>query len=183
MNEIVKKNITAEFKELVNLHYKKFYKHACIQIGDKEVAKDIVQETFLSAYKSLPSFKGKSSLETWVFGILNNKILMYFRERNYERKMMQDNLEEKLFKKNGQWKDEWISTSSDEEIFIYLKSCLNKLKDQSRQILLLRFYQDKKTEEICTICNITKDNLWQILHRSKLQLKICIQSKLKIAND
>lgn len=183
MNDLVNKTITAEFKELINLQYKKFYKHACIQIGDKETAKDIVQEAFLSAYKNLSSFKGKSSMETWIFGILNNNILMYFREKNSERKMMQDNLEEKLFKKSGQWRDEWISPDSEEAIFNYLKHCMNKLKDQSKQVLLLRFYQDKKTDEICTICNISKDNLWQILHRSKLQLKICIQSKLNVAND
>jgi RNA polymerase sigma-70 factor (ECF subfamily) len=108
---------------------------------------------------------------------------MYFREKNIEKKMIQENLEEKLFKRGGQWKEEWISSNSEEAIINFLKFCINKLKDQSKQVLLLRFYQNKKTEEICTICNITKDNLWQILHRSKLQLKVCIQSKLKVTND
>ncbi|GCD79845.1 sigma-70 family RNA polymerase sigma factor [Schleiferia thermophila] len=183
MNQLINKDIHTEFKDIINLHYKKFYKHACIQVGDKESAKDIVQETFLSAYKSLSTFKGKSSMETWIFGILNHKISMYFREKNIEKKMIQENLEEKLFKRGGQWKEEWISSNSEEAIINFLKFCINKLKDQSKQVLLLRFYQNKKTEEICTICNITKDNLWQILHRSKLQLKVCIQSKLKVTND
>lgn len=38
---------------------------------------------------------------------------------------------------------------------------------------------NKETEEICECCNISKDNLWQITHRAKLQLKACINQKLK----
>lgn len=174
---VADETLRAEFKSIVNNQYKKFYQYACVQLADMDTAKDIVQETFLTAYEKLSSFQKKSSLETWIFGILNNKILMHYKDK--QKSIIDTDLEKVLFKKNGQWKSEWFSNNDEDNLLIkFLKYCINALKTQSKQVLLLKYYLNKKTEEICTICNMSQDNVWQILHRSKLQLKICIQSKL-----
>lgn len=184
MNDVIQTDIKQQFKELVRSQYKKFYKHACIQLGCKEKAKDIVQEAFLIAYEKLSTYQQKSSLETWVFGILNNRILLYFRNQQKEQKIIDIDTEKILFNKNGSWKKEWMEHSIEEQeeqniLIKFLNHCLEALKEQHKQILLMKFYLNRKTEEICEICNVSQDNVWQIIHRSKLQLKICIQSKLK----
>ncbi len=188
MNQPIEQNIYSEFKAIINLQYKKFYQHACIQLGNTDLAKDIVQETFLSAYENLSSFQRKSSLETWIFGILNNKILMYHRQKQSERNIIEEDVEKILFKRNGKWKKEWIIDEDEiktheTKIVKFLLYCLNALKNKHKQIFLLKFYLNKKTEDVCALCGVSRDNFWQILHRSKLQLKVCIQSKLKTNND
>lgn len=175
-------SLQEEFKSILSTHYKKFYQYAYIQLGDINVAKDILQDTFLTAYEKLSSFQRKSSMETWIYGILNNKILLYYREKQKAQNIMDTDLEKVLFKKNGQWKREWFVHQDHERenmLIRFLKHCINTLKNQSKQVLVLKYYLNRKTEEICSVCNLSQDNVWQIIHRSKLQLKLCIQSKLK----
>ncbi len=183
-------NIKSEFKNTLVNSYKKFYTHACIQLGCKDTAKDIVQESILTAYEKLHQFEGKSSLETWIFAILNNKILQHFRTKQREQKHLDFDSEKLLFNKNGSWKKEWMNESlldieqkeADQEknkLWKFLTDCLNALKEKHRQIVLFKFYFNKNTKEICEECNVNEDNVWQIIHRSKLQLKVCIQTKIK----
>lgn len=180
-----------ELKCVIEHSFSKFLTHACIQLGCKETAKDIVQESFLAAYQKLHSFEGKSSLETWIFGILNNKILEHYRKKENEKKHIDFNIEEVLFKRNGQWKKEWMENSLVEKedteeknrILNFLKQCFSKLTEHYQKVFALKFFAEKNTREICGICSCSEDNVWQILHRGKLQLKACIQSEMKKQND
>lgn len=189
--EIQFQNKKELFQSLVQNNFKKFFTHACIHLGCKETAKDVVQESFLIAYQKLSSFEGKSSLETWIFGILNNKILEHHRKKQSEKKHIDFNAEEILFHKNGKWKKEWLINDIEEKESIeqknklvqFLKHCFAGLSEQYQKIFSLKFFANKKTEEICQLCNVSDDNVWQIIHRGKLQLKICIQSQLKKHND
>ncbi len=58
------------------------YSIAVLKTNDKETAEDLVQETFLSAIKALPGFKGESNEKTWLTAILNNKIIDYYRKKD-----------------------------------------------------------------------------------------------------
>ena len=51
------------------------YRWALHKTSDKETVQDLVQETFLAAFKSLDKFQGKSQPKTWLFSIMNNKIM------------------------------------------------------------------------------------------------------------
>lgn len=189
-NTIQEININSDFKNVVINSYRKFYTHACIQLGCKDTAKDIVQESILTAYEKLHQFQGKSSLETWIFAILNNKILQHFRSKQKEQRYLEIDSEKLLFNKNGGWEKEWMNESlldieqkeaeqGKNKLWKLLMDCLNALKEQHRQIVLFKFYFNKNTKEICEECNVSEDNVWQIIHRSKLQLKVCIQTKIK----
>ncbi|MCX7728726.1 MAG: sigma-70 family RNA polymerase sigma factor [Bacteroidia bacterium] len=189
MNEIL--DIKQQFKNIVQTRYKKFFLHACIHVGCKETAKDLIQDTFLTAYQKLNTFKEQSAVETWLFGILNNKILEYYRKQTNEQKHIEHQTEEEiLFHKNGKWKKEWLYNEIEEKehrdeqnkLIQILKKCFLHLNEQYQKVFSLRFFANKKTNEVCKLCGITEDNVWQIIHRGKLQLKICIQSQLKNKN-
>lgn len=183
-------NIKSDFKNVVINSYKKFYTHAYIQLGCKDTAKDIVQESILTAYEKLHQFESKSSLETWIFAILNNKILQHFRSKQKEQRYLDIDSEKLLFNKNGSWKKEWMNESlldieqkeaeqEKNKLWKFLMDCLDALKEQHKKIVLFKFYFNKNTKEICKECNVSEDNVWQIIHRSKLQLKVCTQTKIK----
>lgn len=70
------------FDELVSRHYDRIYRLA-YALGGSEQAKDLAQETFLAAVRSLPSFRGESQVSTWLVSILRNQCSNF---RRTERK-------------------------------------------------------------------------------------------------
>ena len=77
MTEIASINLT----ELVETHTSELYSWALHKVSDSELAKDLVQDTFLAAAEKIDTFKGNSSPKTWLFSILNHKIIDYYRKR------------------------------------------------------------------------------------------------------
>ena len=161
--------------------------------GKKALAEDLVQETFLSALDSLENFRGESSEKTWLFAILKNKITDYFRnvftrneslETDVDHSHGNQSFMNRFFDRHGSWnKNErpanWHESEEnlldDEEFRKILEMCLKLLPEIWLALITLRFLEEKKTPEICKELDITPSNLWVILHRSKLQLRACIE--------
>ena len=57
------------------------YSRAFLKVSNAEMAADLVQDTFLAATEKMESFKKDSSPKTWLFSILNNKIINYYRKK------------------------------------------------------------------------------------------------------
>ena len=165
----------------VNQFSDELYQWAFHKTQNEETAKDLLQDTFLSAYKSIDSFKGSSAPKTWLFSILKNKINDYYRQ-SYKRNEV--SLDNELFKDNGHWKNEqrptkWNSLSDtlneSNEFNDVLEKCLTKLPKTWGSILRYKFIEEKDAKEICQEFEIKTSNYWQILHRGKLQLRLCLQ--------
>ncbi len=169
------------------------YAWAFHRTGKKVVAEDLVQETFLSALGSMEKFRGDSNEKTWLFSILKNKIIDYYRkafvkyEMN-ESRMQPDHKETSFlnhfFDKHGSWNksqrpsnwhDEEDNLLDDEEFRQILKLCLNSLPENWFALINLKFMEERKTPEVCKELGITPSNLWVIMHRAKLQLRACIE--------
>jgi RNA polymerase sigma-70 factor (ECF subfamily) len=88
--------------------------------SSKEIAEDLVQDTFLAAFHKIDSFEGKSQPKTWLFSILNNKVIDYYRlsARPLKKFSLTENsgfeLSDGLFS-YGCWKSNDISTVWDQE--------------------------------------------------------------------
>lgn len=157
------------------------------KIASKEDAEDIVQEVFIDAYQKIDSFEEKSSTKTWLFSILNHKIIDYYRKKNTAKNKEENlsDIETILFQENGVWKKEsqptdWDSETEDnEQLLEFLKYCINHLPETQIVILQYKYFSEKKSDEICAELGITKTNYWQILHRIRLQLRACIEKQLK----
>ena len=99
----------------VNLHGDDLYSWACHKISNDDLAQDLVQETFISAFQAYNSFQEKSSPKTWLFSILNNKIIDHYRksarspvrlDTDEERKAAE--ISESTFDADGQWADRTV---------------------------------------------------------------------------
>src|ERR1700709_2963861 len=66
----------------VELHADYMFNYAITRINDEELAKDLVQETFLAALEKVDKFEGKSSERTWLTAILRNKIIDVYRKKS-----------------------------------------------------------------------------------------------------
>ena len=61
------------------------FNYAITRVNDEDIAKDLIQETFLAGVKSAKNFQGKSSERTWLVSILKRKIIDYYRNINSKK--------------------------------------------------------------------------------------------------
>ncbi len=164
------------------------FRSALIRVGDQAVAEEVVQETFLAALRARERFAGQSSERTWLVGILKHKINEYFRKITREKPAPEGDLAERelseLFDETGRWKmpstgpKEWMDPSSAldrQQFWEVMKRCLGGLPPRMASAFSLREIDDMATEEICTLLNITKSNLWVMLHRARTHLRQCLE--------
>ncbi len=72
------------FEDLVDQYEGRIYRHLSKMVKDPSLAEDLLQETFLNAYRGLKNFTGASSFSTWLFRIATNNALMYLRKKRPE---------------------------------------------------------------------------------------------------
>ena len=153
-------------------------------------AEDLVQECLLAALKAHDGFDARSSIETWLLGILSHKVADYYRRRAREREGEQQigerlpaaERERELFDASGRWvrceDDEWREVS-DDELRGYLDECREHLPPLLRDALELRELRQLPGEVVCQALGITPTNLWTRLHRARLLLRRCIDASIR----
>jgi RNA polymerase sigma-70 factor (ECF subfamily) len=82
--EALRRGDRAEFARMVEANSSLIYRLALKMLGDPQDAEDILQETFIKAYRHLTEFDGRSSLSTWLYRIATNEALMHLRRKNLE---------------------------------------------------------------------------------------------------
>ena len=155
------------------------------KVSDPELAKDLVQDTFLAAFEKIDSFKGKSSPKTWLFSILNYKIIDHYRAKVKQPVKLDNQLFSNFFNEGGDWYSQkrpkdWHEEENhlldDSDFQAVLKKCLDKLPEQWNACVKLKYLMQKKGEEVCQELDITTTNFWQIMHRAKLNLRDCVET-------
>ena len=191
--ELYISNPASTVKRWVEMYSDKMYSWAFYKTSSKEIAEDLVQDTFLVAFQSISKFEGKSDPKTWLFAILNNKIAEHFRKvyrnpiisESQANTPLGESFFDSLFDNNGQWKKEerpkeWQDADThllDDVGFIeVLVACLGKLPSNWTAAIQLKYLEEKKGDLICQELGIAPTNFWQILHRAKLQLRKCLEN-------
>ena len=82
------------------------YSWAYYKVSDTEIAKDFVQDTFLAAAEKIKDFKGESSPKTWLFSILNHKIIDHYRKKTKSPVTIDNQFFSTFFDEDGGWKQE-----------------------------------------------------------------------------
>jgi RNA polymerase sigma-70 factor (TIGR02943 family) len=180
------KNIkTSSITEWVEMYSTELYSWAAHKVSDSELAKDLVQDTFLAAAEKIDGFKGNSTPKTWLFSILNNKIIDFYRKKAHQPLKKDTNILSEFFDGNERWKSgrvphDWHEDENhlldNHDFRDILRQCLEELPDKWNACVQLKFLENKKGEDICQDIGITPSNFWQIIHRAKLQLRDCIEN-------
>jgi len=178
---------TAFVAEL-DTHRRYLLRVAQLQLRDGDLAEDVVQETLLAALKARDGLDGRSTVKTWLTGILKHKIVDAIRQRQRApvaavRLDEETDLEDfdPLFRDNGGWADkpaEWGDPEgalSRREFFDVMDVCLEKLPPNTARVFIMREVMDLTTEEICKELAITANNLWVMLYRARMALRMCLE--------
>lgn len=159
-----------------------------VRVKDEGTAQDIVQDTFLSAWRAREGYKGEASEKNWLFTILRNKITDHYRKLS--RSNVDLGLEDEMqdtFSENGHWQGsaakqitDWKSETASKrveskEFATILAKCREKLKEVQNAVFTMKYMDDLDSSQICKVLGITPSNYWVLMHRAKLNLRNCIQ--------
>lgn len=180
------KKYTLNPKNWVDLHSDYLFNYTFKRIDNYDIARDIVQETFLAALKAMKNFRGQANERTWLTSILKRKIIDYYRKINSKKGKAEVKFN---FYEDGDNKGNWIEERvpqtwsneaeqniENEELKGVLNDCVENLPEKYRTVFLLKNVQNYQTEEICNELGITSSNLWVIIHRARHQLRACLES-------
>ena len=166
------------------------FRYARRRLNSDELAEDAVQETLLAAWKSHQGFAGASSERTWLTGILKHKIVdairVHVREVTAPGGGGEDDPDDwqALFDQSGHWLEtyrDWGDPDSELEksrIRQALEECFGRLKPALAQVFSLRELSGLSNEQICKELNITATNAWVMLHRARLFLRECLDTRI-----
>jgi len=162
------------------------FRFALSRLRDRSAAEDLVQETFLAALHARENFKGRSSVTTWLTGILQHKIIDHLRKGSREQPV--EDVEpftptlDDLFDEKGKWKigpSKWnvspMELYEQKEFWRILALCLLELSDRLAQIFALRELEELNTKEICKVFDISATNCWVMLYRARMLLRRCLE--------
>lgn len=171
--------------------YQQLLQFADIQLKDRALAEDAVQECLLSAFKSAANFQGKSAFKSWVFAILKHKIVDMIRHNQKYVSLQSDDDEsldigELIFDESGHWSEQYTPIAFDDswrspeeevensEFWRILEVCLNHLPAEQGKVFLMKEYTGLSSDEVCHEMSITKQNFYVLMHRARLQLQLCL---------
>jgi RNA polymerase sigma-70 factor, ECF subfamily len=178
----------ALFTAELQTHRRYLLRIAQLQLRDPDLAEDVVQETIVAALSAQSGFTGKSSVKTWLTGILKHKIVDAIRQKRRQPVLEasfdeETDLEEfdPLFKDNGAWDAkpaDWgdpESALSRRQFFDIMEFCLEKLPPNTARVFMMREVMELESDEICKELAITANNLWVILYRARMALRQCLE--------
>jgi RNA polymerase sigma-70 factor, ECF subfamily len=176
------------FTAELDTHRRYLLRVAQLQLRDADLAEDVVQETLVAALAAQSGFTGKSSVKTWLTGILKHKIVDAIRhkqrqpiiEASFDEETELDDFDP-LFKDNGGWKAppaDWgdpENALSRRQFFDVMEICLEKLPPNTARVFMMREVMALESDEICKELTITANNLWVILYRARMALRECLE--------
>ena len=128
-------------------------------VQNQEEAEELAQDTFMKVFKNLASFKGDCSFSTWIYRIVVNTSLDMLRRK----------------KKETPTEEMPETPTEDHYQDLDLKQMINRLDDKSRTVIILRYFEDLKLEDIADIVgenlNTVKARLYRTLKKLRLELE------------
>ena len=178
--------ITLNPENWVDQYGNYLYHFALGRLRNTADAENVVQETFLAALKAKDRYAGKSTERTWLIGILKHKIIDHMRKSYREKPVTDLQKNEEAINEFFDHKDipkrrssGWLPDPEEllekKEFWQVFQKCKEELPRSSSDAFTLREVERVDSKEICEILNITDSNLWVLLHRARLQLKVCLE--------
>lgn len=170
-------------------HGDALFRYAMKRVGDRDLAEDLVQDTFVAALRAADDFQGRSQVQTWLIGILRHKIADHMRklarQRQRDAKHREESVQSDVFH-NGHWRvglKPWpnhaiaadpAQSVEMQEFWSVLDSCREKLPAKLAAAFRMRDLEQLPMADICETLEITATNLSVRLHRARVLLRECL---------
>ncbi|MBX3192273.1 MAG: sigma-70 family RNA polymerase sigma factor [Labilithrix sp.] len=139
-------------------------------IGNPTAVDDVVQETLLGAVAGIASFDGRSTLRTWLVGILSRKVVDHFRRAKRWESL--DEAEDELIAPASRTPDRAID---ERRMLRTIERALQDLPVQERMAVVLCDVEELEREEVCNALDVTSTHLRVLLHRGRHRLRRALE--------
>ena len=172
----------ATFGEIVQRHEDRLYNTIYRLVGSAEDARDLLQDTFVKAYENLKTFRGGSSLYTWLFRIAVNTSLSHRRRRKWVQMSAPAGDEDDPNPGNAV-ADTAAANPADRlvtaETDVLVQEAINGLDDEHRTVVVLRDIQHCDYRQIAEILEVPPGTVKSRLHRARMMLRDKLQPLLE----
>lgn len=195
--EAVKAGDEVAFEAIITRYHGPLMRLAMAYVRDHGVAEDVVQDTWLTCLRTLDRFEGRSSLKTWIFGILINVARARRRKESrvlpFASLFRQDHLDSRRptvdphrFGSNGLWTtppDSWSNLPEAKvigrEALDRVKVAIEGLPARQREVVILRDVAGMDSDEVCELLAISATNQRVRLHRGRAAVRRVLEEYLK----
>ncbi len=164
-----------EFSRLVDAYSTKIYRLATKMLNQQQDAEDVLQETFLKAYRGIKSFDGRSKISTWLFRIATNEALMVLRRKHPETVSIDEPVETEEGEQEPIQIVDWCCLPEEElltgETKEKLDEAVQKLPERLRVVFILRDINDLSTHETAEVLGLSDTAVKTRLSRARLRLR------------
>ena len=196
----LKRGDEGAFDELVNQHHGALIRMAMGYVADRDVAEEVVQDTWMAVIQSLDRFEGRSSLRTWICGILIHKAKdRGVREKRHTTfsafESYDDDNDEAVdpsrFQQSGEWAGHWAfppqpwddqtpeKLLASKQAVDCMQWAIEALPATLKEVLILRDVEGVEAKEVCEMLNITETNLYVRLHRARERVRVAVETYLE----
>ena len=162
-----------------------------LQVRDRALVEDVVQDALIKAMDKRASFEGRASIKTWVFSILRNTLINAIRSRARFVDVAAADKEgdasalDALFDSTGRWMDDarpdvWLAPDQAAENSAFwevLEVCLNDLPENTARVFTMREFLGLATDEIGETTGMSVSNIHVVLHRARMGLRECLRQR------
>lgn len=152
--------------DFVKNNQEKFYRVAFSYSRNEEEALDLIQEAITKALKNIDKLKEKEYIKTWFYRILINECLQYIKKNKRIITCELQEIESKV---------EWNDNISVEGIDVY--KCVQSLNEKLKTVIILRFFEDMKIDEIAKITKTNENTVKSRLYKGLKELKKLIEKE------
>jgi len=175
--EALKQGDPVELVRMVDLYSDSIYRVALRMLNNPADAEDVLQETFIKAFRALPGFEERSSLSTWLYRIAVNESLMLLRKQKPEVAVAEDD-----FIDNNESDSfpafqilDWCCLPEDDfmtaETHEILERSIKLLPENLRVVFILRDIEGFSIHDTAETLNISESNVKTRLLRARLKLR------------
>ena len=187
------------FGELVKQHHRALVRTAMGYVADREVAEEVVQDSWMAVIEGLDRFEGRSSLRTWIFGIMIHKA----KDRGVREKRhvtfssfesaddeVEGTVDPSRFHQSGEWAGHWAfppqpwdeqtpeKLLASQQAVNAMNKSIEALPQTLKEVLILRDVEGVEAKEVCEILKISESNLYVRLHRARERVRRAVETYL-----
>lgn len=167
--EVIRQQNQELFSEIVTRYQNKIFSYINRLINNRVEAEDLTQEVFIKVFRNLYGFDSKRKFSSWIYRIAHNQAVNYLKKKSYFKILS--------FEQNEFLMNTITSTENIIEQIITkensqkVRELLNKLSFKYREVLILRYFEERSYEEISDILRRPVNTVGTMINRAKVQLE------------
>lgn len=150
-----------EYRHIVTAYQDRIFALIMRQVGNRAVADELTQDSFIRAYRSLPSFRFESKFSTWLTRIALNVTNNYFTSKRYQETKQQSDLDLTELEATTERGDDFL-----DEHLRQLQYCIADLAPRQREVVVLCCLEEKSYEEAGAILGVPSGTVGSRLNKA-----------------